>query len=126
MNKKEAREVLAKNSLYLDYAGLDLIPMKTIQINYYEVMNETKYPHKNHGDTTSIEQAVLLGVVGENNDRSSMDFDRGGDLICCCFFVRFGFTYYYRDFYEEAIEVIQALRVVNDFEELGELGELLI
>jgi len=121
MNKKEAREVLAKNSLYLDYAGIDLIPMKTIQINYYEIMNETKYPHKNHGETTWIEQAVLLGVVGENNVTGSMDFDRGGDLICCCFFVKVGFTYYYRDFYEEAIEVIRALRVVNDFNHLEDI-----
>jgi hypothetical protein len=114
MNIEKANEVLAKNSLCLDN-GLENLPMiKTVEIEIFEIMNKSK-SHPDSQATMWYEKAHLMGIVENNNGTSSAHHHHVGDLTCCSFLVILWHTYYYRDFFYEAMEVIEALRTVNEY-----------
>lgn len=104
MNIKKAKEVLATNVLDLSMAGMDLMPMKTVKIQTFEIMNKSKAnPNE---QTTWYEKAHLLGLVDENQKEG---------LICYSFVVKLWHDHYYREFFSGAMEVIEALRTVNEY-----------
>ncbi len=107
MTIKKAKEILSKNVLDLSTAGMDYMPMKTISIETFEIMNKSK--DTNAFETSRHEKAYLIGLVGENYDKS------GADLACQSFFVKVWHNYYYADFFSGAIEVIEALRTLNEY-----------
>ena len=116
MNLKKAKEVLATNVLDLSYCGMGFMPMKTIEIEVFEIMNQSKSdPHNEQ--TAWHERAYLLGLVDENKNTRSREYCASGDLICCSFVVKVLHDHYYREYFSGAIEVIQALRIVNKYEE---------
>lgn len=116
MNLKKAKEVLATNVLDLSYCGMGFMPMKTIEIGVFEIMNESESdPHSDY--TAWHERAYILGLVDENKNTTSREYYATGDLICSSFVVKVRHDHYYREFFSGAIEVIQALRIVNNYKE---------
>lgn len=103
MDIKRANEVLSRNVLHLQSAGMDYIPVKTVEIEIFEIMNESKNPENQ--STAWYEKAVLIGMVTDNNETY--------DFKCESFMVVIHHDHHYCDFYHEAMEVIEALRVVN-------------
>ena len=115
MNILKAKEVLATNVLDLSVAGMEFMPMKTVEIETFEIMNKSKaYP--NGTETCWDEKAQLLGLV-KNKKTHSRQYSTAGDLICCSFFVKIHLDYYYREFFSGAMEVIEALRTVNKYKD---------
>lgn len=97
MEKKEAEEILAKNKLVLDTAGLDNLPVLTVEINRYYLKE----------DSRRSEDVYLLGNLMDK-ENSNMKFVEA-DYRCESFFIKYGLNYWYRDFLEEALEVKDAL-----------------
>ena len=62
MNIKKAKEVLAVNKLDLSNYGLDLLPIKTIKIDSFQIKNDDDYD-----DTKWDKTAYLIGVVEETD-----------------------------------------------------------
>lgn len=110
MNIEKAKEILAYNKLDLSMAGIDYIPVKTVNIERFEIMNKS-----NNEDTNWSERAYLLGLVKNNNRK---DYGMDGELTCCSFMVKLGLDYYYREHFNGAMEVIEALRTVNNYKDL--------
>lgn len=116
MNIKRAKDVLSKNVINLSKAGMNYMPMKTVEIETFEIMNKSKLKPNDEG-TTCFEKAYLLGLVDNNKKSSSGEYRPIGDLICCSFFVNVSHNYYYREFFSDAMEVIQALRILNEYKD---------
>jgi hypothetical protein len=114
MDIKEAKEVLATNVLNLSVAGMDYMPMKTVEIEIFEVMNKSK-SNPNDEETAWYEKAHLLGLVDENKKNRSGQYSPEGDLTCRSFVVKLWHNYYYREYFSGAMEVIGALRIVNGY-----------
>jgi hypothetical protein len=116
MNIKKAKEVLATNVLDLSTAGMDYMPMRTVEIETFEIMNKSK-ANPNDEETTWYEKAHLLGLVDENKKTHSGQYSPEGDLTCCSFVVKVWHDHYYREFFSGAMEVIEALRTVNEYKD---------
>jgi hypothetical protein len=116
MTIKKAKEILSKNVLDLSMVGLDYMPMRTVEIETFEIMNKSK-SNPNDTETTCHEKAYLLGLVDKNKNSSSGQYSPTGDLICRSFFVNVWHDYYYREFFCDAMEVIQALRILNEYKD---------
>ena len=117
MKLKEAKEILAKNFLDLEISGLDFIPnLKIIEIEEFEIINQSKDdPNK---DTAWFEKAYLLGIIDEQkkgNPYPLREYVPEGDFYCCSFIVKIWHKHYYREFFREAMEVIEALRIANEY-----------
>lgn len=110
MKLQKAKEVLSENALDLSQAGMDYMPMRTVEIETFEIMNKP-----NDEETTWYEKAYLIGLVDSNKKEHSRQSSPEGDLLCMSFMVKVHHTYYYREFFNTAMEVIQALRVVNEY-----------
>jgi len=110
MTIKKAKEILSKNVLDLSMAGMDFMPMKTITIETFEIMNKSKNP--NALETSCHEKAYLLGLVDKPNN-----CDSGADFVCQSFFVKVWRNYYYANFFSGAMEVVQALRITNEYKD---------
>jgi len=97
MNKEQAKKILEKNVLNDLFNSLDDLPIYTIDIDSFSVS-------KTDGD-----YAYLLGVIKKTKKSKS-------DFFCSSFFVLYNDSYYYRETFSGAIEVIVALRTLNNFE----------
>ena len=115
MNIEKAKKVLAYNVLDLSSAGMDDMPMTTVEIEVFEIMNKSKDP--NNEETTWYEKAYLLGLVDKNTSGHSGQYSPEGELLCRSFMVKIWHNYYYREFFWEAMQVIMALRVINEYKD---------
>ena len=97
MEKKEAEKILSKNKLVLDTAGLENLPVLTVEINRYYLKE----------DSRRSEDVYLLGNLIDKEHRN-MKFVEA-DYRCESFFVKHELNYWYRDYLEEALEVKDAL-----------------
>lgn len=113
MTIEKAKEILADNCLNLVEAGMANIPVDTVQIETFEVMN----PKKEDGETTWMDKAQLLGMLKKNKGGSNAHWPSNGDFICSSFMVVIWHDHYYRDYFSGAMEVIEALRVVNEWKD---------
>jgi hypothetical protein len=100
MTIEKAKEILAYNKLNLSIAGMELLPVKTVNINTFIIIDDGNYEEYN--------SAVLFGLLKE--DRSPYV-----DFWCPSYFVNFKDIFYYREMYKDAIEVIEAIRTVNGY-----------
>jgi len=104
MTIEKAKEILSKNKLHLDNAGLEYLPIETVEIDAF-------FPDE--GTESWTETIHLLGVVGKQNNISGSNYYPKGDYVCRSFFVNIWHDYYYRDFFYEAMEVVEALKLLN-------------
>lgn len=116
MNIKKAKEVLATNVLNLSITGMDYMPMKTVEIEIFEIMNKSK-ANPNDEETAWHEKAHLLGLVDKNKKAHSGEYSPEGHLTCWSFVVKVHHNHYYREFFNGAMEVIEALRTVNEYKD---------
>lgn len=100
MNKEEAKKILGHNKLYLDIGGIDSIPTITVEIAEFEISK--KEP---------VDKVTLLGLVKprEENNKDEPNFR------CVSFCIEYGVNYWIRETYCEATDVVEALRITNDF-----------
>ncbi len=98
MSKSEAQKVLSQNVLTLDNDGLQELPLRTIEVDMYKITpTDEDFPAK------------ILGLI-------SLVEPRNSELSCSSFIVKYQRQYYYRYFLFEAFKVIEALRVMNDYQ----------
>ena len=102
MNKEEATKIVNHNKLILDNAGIDNIPVKTVEIEKFEVTNGTGNQRKT---------VTLFGLLRPADECHNIQTD----FLCTSFFVADHLTYWFRDFFSDAMEVIEALRVLGDY-----------
>lgn len=96
MTKPEAEKILAHNVLHLQNAGLDYFPMQLVSIEKFEIDNDQEGSY-----------AELIGCLGE---------DDGYSYKCSSFFVSHDHDYWYCDFFHETLNIIEALRVVHEYQ----------
>lgn len=101
LTKHQANQILSKNVLDLSAAGLEYMPMKTICIESFLVMNYHPENNRKNDKGEMYHEAELLGLVKDNT--------------CSSYFISVHHQYYYREYFQDAIDVIEALRVVNDY-----------
>jgi hypothetical protein len=100
MNTKKANEIIALNVLHLTNSGLDCLPLKLVFIESFQITGD---------ENGKPQEATLIGILEEKSKHSSY-------FKCKSYFVQINnTTYYYRDFMFEAMELIQALRFVNNW-----------
>ena len=107
MSIEEAKAVLAHNVLNLPNAGLDYFPVKIVNIESFKISNPNKDGHCRYVE--------LLAMLDETSNLPKSKKVYEGSHYCTAFFLYDGDNYYYRDFFHEAMEVVAALRTVNDF-----------
>ena len=107
MTIEEAKEILSHNVLSLPNAGLDYFPVKIVNIESFRYSN----PDKNER-CRYVELLAMMDVTS-NLPKTKNVFE--GSHYCTAFFLFDGSDYYYRDFFYEAMDVIAALRVVNNY-----------
>ncbi|GHT53710.1 hypothetical protein FACS189451_04050 [Bacteroidia bacterium] len=104
MKKEEAEILLKKNKLTLDGAGMEFLPMKTVQVSQFEI---TKAAYEN----AVGEMASLIGNLKAKDEGRGITCD----FKCASFFVNLHHDYWYCDYFDDALIIINALRVVNDY-----------
>ena len=104
-NNQWAKEILKSNFLDLFEHGLEEMPMKTIEIHTFDIKILSI-----HQDRKPGEVAVIIGLISDKPGESETDF------TCPSFMIRVEHRYYYREFFYEAMEVIRALRIINDYQ----------
>ncbi len=97
MNKNEAEKVLNHNKLILNCCGLDFLNLPLTQVDAIPIHNDKDW------------YAILHGVEWKNKKKGVTE------LSCFWIEVPYHHIFYYRDHFSEAMEVIQALRVVNNY-----------
>ena len=90
MTLLEAKELLKNNCLDLSNAGMDRIPVKTVDIESFTYFkdNDEKY-------------ADLIGLIKKGE--------------CKSFLIKVRHLHYYADYFSGAMEILQALRLVNEW-----------
>ena len=103
MTKEEAKEILSENLLIINKSGLDSLPTKkgiVARFSYKEV-------------PSSENLGVLIGLLDDGTNAHNIDYDY--DYECRSFLVEFDKGYYFREYYEDALLVIEALQVANNY-----------
>jgi hypothetical protein len=96
MTEKEAKETIEYNVLDLSLCGMDQFPVKSIQIESFYIKNEGQ----------EHDEADLIGLL----DKNKMD-----EPYFASYMVKVGHKYWYRENYNDAIDVIEALRISNKY-----------
>ena len=112
MTVEEAKEILARNVLKLPNAGLEYFPVKFVSINSFRISNTDE------NDRCMYAELIAMLDVVSNAPKFKMVSE--GTHYCTAYFVYDGYDYYYRDFFFEAMDVINALRIVNDYRAKGQ------
>jgi hypothetical protein len=103
MTKPEAHEILKYNTLKFNEFGIQTIPVKTAEITSIGVL----YNEKND----SIAFAQLFGLLKTKSEMKNCKYD----FSCSSYMVHFDETFYFRNEFNEAIQVIAALQTINDY-----------
>jgi len=103
MTKPEAQEILKYNTLKFNEFGIFTIPVKTAGITSIGVL----YNEKND----SIAFAQLFGLLKMKSEMKNYEYD----FSCSSYMVHFDETYYFRNGFAEALQVIAALQTINDY-----------
>lgn len=98
MTEQEAKEVLEVNELDLRECGLDMLPCKQILIESFPIC----YLGESKSNTLDAE---IIGLI-RKNDIQNIPF-------CSSYFTRFHNRYWYRNVFFEALQVIEALKVLK-------------
>lgn len=107
MDIKKANEILSRNKLNLRGCGMEKIPVKTVEIEEFEI---NQNPIQENGITARRENAILIGMITKKKARHI-----DSNFLCLSFMVQVHYDFHYCDYYSEAMQVIQALRVVNNW-----------
>ena len=108
MSIPEADKILNYNVLNLNNAGLDYFPVKFVKIDSF-IIGEEKNP--NHPP-----MAEILAMLEKSDSNDEKFYHPEADYYCSCFMINDGHSYYYRDFFHEAMDVIKALRIKNGYD----------
>lgn len=105
MEKKKAEQILSENVLTLDTAGLENLPVKTVEVDRYFLREKDG-------------RADVVYLYGNMQDKenSKLKFVEA-DYHCESFFVQHEQKYWYRDYLEEALDVKDALMCLFGAEE---------
>ena len=102
MTKEEATKILSESKLILSWDGLNELPIKTILIDDFLYKDNAR----------NCLSANMYACIDNKKRNVESNFSAKGFLIQIE-----GTIFYYRPHFNEALDVIKALRVLNDFEE---------
>ena len=94
------KKELEKNRLDLSDAGVEILGLNLININYS--FNKYEMEENNCFEPSRIS---FYGVYGDRKDR-----DSATDIAVECYFINYKHTYWYRYEFEEAVELYNFLR----------------